>query len=282
MIYLIVLGLFYASYIDAQNLWQQYPVDFYHAMSHSKLFVETAARKSPRWQFLEKLYSAGMHFDYKKEDVLRIPALFHLIWLGSPVPAEYIALAKRIQELHPKCRLKIWTDKDAQPFNMVNRRAFDAAVNFGEKSDIFRYEILYRFGGVYLDGDFVLLKPFFDLLHACTFFAGIAYSQDIEVYNGLIGCTARHPIIRRCIEDLGTSGPKRDVNAIINRTGPFHFTRCFLKEAPTAPGITVAFPMAFFYPWPNYDRFTRDSKRIRQWIRPYSFAVHKWASSWVK
>ena len=30
----------------------------------------------------------------------------------------------------------------------------------GEKSDIFRYEILYRFGGVYVDTDFECIKPF--------------------------------------------------------------------------------------------------------------------------
>jgi mannosyltransferase OCH1-like enzyme len=42
--------------------------------------------------------------------------------------------------------------------------AFDRASNFGEKSDIWRYEILFRLGGVYVDTDFECVRPFDSLL----------------------------------------------------------------------------------------------------------------------
>lgn len=35
----------------------------------------------------------------------------------------------------------MWTDSDVETFGLENREAYDAAGNFGEKSDILRYEV---------------------------------------------------------------------------------------------------------------------------------------------
>ena len=35
----------------------------------------------------------------------------------------------------------MWGDKDVEAFGLENREAYDAAGNFGEKSDILRYEV---------------------------------------------------------------------------------------------------------------------------------------------
>lgn len=40
------------------------------------------------------------------------------------------------------------------------QKAFDAATNFGEKSDILRYEILEKHGGVYADVDVACVQAF--------------------------------------------------------------------------------------------------------------------------
>lgn len=36
---------------------------------------------------------------------------------------------------------KLWTDEDVDGFGLENRAAYDAAGNFGQKSDILRYEV---------------------------------------------------------------------------------------------------------------------------------------------
>jgi hypothetical protein len=68
-------------------------------------------------------------------------------------------------------------DEDWSPeqkkFKMKNKDAFSGATNYGEKSDILRYEILSQFGGIYVDCDFECLKPFDDLL-SCAFFTGLS------------------------------------------------------------------------------------------------------------
>jgi mannosyltransferase OCH1-like enzyme len=48
--------------------------------------------------------------------------------------------------------------------NFKNINAFNDTPNNGQKSDILRSQILYEFGGVYLDTDFILVKTFEELL----------------------------------------------------------------------------------------------------------------------
>lgn len=37
--------------------------------------------------------------------------------------------------------MRLWGDADVEEFGLENREAYDAAGNFGEKSDILRYEV---------------------------------------------------------------------------------------------------------------------------------------------
>jgi mannosyltransferase OCH1-like enzyme len=48
---------------------------------------------------------------------------------------------------------RLWQDGDAQALSMINRSALDAATTMAQKADILRLEILYQFGGIYLDTD---------------------------------------------------------------------------------------------------------------------------------
>ena len=76
--------------------------------------------------------------------------------------------------------VEIWTDEDAENFPMKNRDIFEKATNLGMKSDIFRYEILYQQGGVYLDTDFFCLQPLDDLNEMYDFYSCIFLSVIIS------------------------------------------------------------------------------------------------------
>lgn len=275
----ILTSIFFV--VNAEILWEKYPVPFYEGMSHSKFFNRRSAAENPRWQTFRKLYDRGMRSTYSRQNGSRIPQVFHLIWLGSAVPAYYYTLQKRLEDLHPKYTVRLWTDADARQFPMLKRQAFDAAVNQGERSDIFRYEILHAQGGVYLDGDFQVLKSFDELLYACDFFVGIAYPEVPELYNSIIGSAAGHPIIKRCLDALQSGRIKHDIDTILNRSGPLHLTRCFFQVAESCKSIMIPFPVAFFYPWPNYERTHKSSRRLKDWVKSYSLALHEWNCSWI-
>jgi mannosyltransferase OCH1-like enzyme len=180
--------------------------------------------------------------------------------------------------------VKVWTDDDAPCFPFINRRAFDDAQNYGEKSDIWRYEILYRHGGVYADTDFECLKPFDDLHKTCEFYAGVGQMKEAELINALIGSRPNHPILQALIENIKPGAGDHDPWRIIADTGPYYFTRIFLEVAPScAQGTVVPFPTTFFYPFPLWQRHRRDVVNIkREFVKPESLAIHYFSTSWQK
>jgi inositol phosphorylceramide mannosyltransferase catalytic subunit len=89
--------------------------------------------------------------------------------------------------MHPDWEIKLWTDADIAELAFENQQAFDSAANYGEKSDILRYELLERFGGVYADCDFVSLRSLDEIVSKLEFFAGLSNVGAVELNNGLIG-----------------------------------------------------------------------------------------------
>ncbi|CAM9921456.1 unnamed protein product [Discosporangium mesarthrocarpum] len=136
-------------------------------------------------------------------DQYRTPRIIHHIWLGSPLPAKYMRLRQTWGDMHVGWQLRLWTDDDVEGLHLKNQQAFDAAPNFGEKSDIMRYEILHQHGGLYVDVDFLCLGAF-DSLHKCFhFFAGLSNTGTFELNNGLIGCSVGHPFLGHIIRRIG-------------------------------------------------------------------------------
>ena len=190
------------------------------------------------------------------------------------------------RSIHPDWEVKLWTDADVPSFKLKNQAAFDASNNWGEKADIFRYEILLREGGLYADAaDFECLRRFDDLHATCDFFAGIAYGKNSYVYNGLIGCRPNHPVMKRCIASIKASNGDQCRRRIVTETGPLLLSKClkqYLAAHPSKDDISVAFPTVIFYPFPVTLRnaFTSIDTVKQQFAYPEAFAIHYWSSTW--
>jgi mannosyltransferase OCH1-like enzyme len=91
-----------------------------------------------------------------------IPKVFHLVWGNDkPLPDYAEANIAKLRELYPDWEVKVWRDF---PHERVTGDAMDVAPNYGARSDIMRMEILWKFGGCYLDVDVEPLEvfPWFD------------------------------------------------------------------------------------------------------------------------
>lgn len=215
-----------------------------------------------------------------------IPKIIHQIWLGSSFPEEYKELTNTWLENHKDWEYRLWTDKDIEEFNMKNIEQYNNAPNLGTKSDIFRYEILYRYGGIYIDTDFQCLKSFADLTYL-NFFTGTGHLETPEIFNGLIACEPNHPIMKSLIDGIsGIDTKVKDYNKIISMTGPKYFAKMFFNYIKNNPDDKVVlFPTKFFYAFPAVYRFAiRNGNRkiIQQYLNEYSYCVHLWYTSWQK
>ncbi len=248
--------------------------DFTTMVSRSIHYSLQEHATSPNWATLKELYNNN--YVQATTFTERIPKIIHQIWLGGELPDKFRGFVDTWKKHHPTWEHKFWTDKDVDSITIERRDVFNAATNLGQKSDILRYEILRQQGGVYVDTDFECIKPFDDLLFL-DFFTGITTDADAQLYIGILGSVPNHPIMNTCATSLRPySGNNGD--GVMDATGPYYFTRCFFSTVNKDTEGVVAFPMAFFYPFPNHLRFTEDG---RKYILPQSYAVHYWKTSWL-
>ena len=190
---------------------------------------------------------------------------------------EYKQFQQSWQRFHPDWKYKLWTERDIPTFPFKNKDLFDASTNYGEKSDIWRYEILEKEGGLYIDTDFECLAPFDVFHHMYDFYIGIQPldTNIVQLGIGLIGAQPGHPLLRLAITNLRSNQHHRQ---IISKTGPIFFTRIFYNAVSTTGLRDIAFPSSYFYPC----GYTQRTLSASQWLRAESFAVHHWAGSWLK
>src|SRR5262245_37093593 len=101
---------------------------------------------------------------------MRIPRLFHQVWVGpKPFPAEFEAYSETWLERHPGWELQLWTEENL-PQGLRRPEAYERLRSPVERCDILRFELLWRFGGVYVDCDFECLRSLEPLIEELDFF----------------------------------------------------------------------------------------------------------------
>lgn len=132
-----------------------------------------------------------------------IPEIIHQIWLGPLPPPAKLIRSWRIK--NPRFRHILWTEENIH--SVRNHVQFDAAKSYSIKSDILRYEILYRYGGWYMDADSYCLKSICPL----SFYDMVTVrepTQPKRYANGIIGISSKHPAMRLAIEHIAQLPPK--------------------------------------------------------------------------
>ena len=282
---IVLISFFYLFiYFPLRGNHSYSKVDFLTSMGDRRIRFERWSQQDSFWYiFLQNLYERHILCLTAPEEFPKIPKIIHQIWLGSELPEKFKIFQKTWQELHPEWVYILWTDDMIKDLKIHNRELFEKAKNYGQKSDILRYHLLYEYGGVYIDTDFACLKSL-DILHHCyDFYTGISNTGRVELAIGIIGSAPKHPIIKRCLEKLELSKnavlASSRLDDIIENTGPGFFTRCFMEVAPWYQGQVIAFPCSFFYPLPNTER-SGTKEEMDAFIKPESFGIHYWACSW--
>jgi mannosyltransferase OCH1-like enzyme len=178
------------------------------------------------------------------------------------MPPEYVRWGESWQDHHPGWTMKLWTDDNVPltAFPLLVKRSPSLA----HRADIYRYEILAREGGIYVDCDFECkrsLEPIIDKLDA--FSAVHDHEAWKAINNAFFGVTPGHPLMRDALRLLPSAA------ADTYSLGPPFFTRL-----AHAHKITL-FPKKWFYPYPHQELWRRDE------AFPDAYAVHHWGSQWT-
>lgn len=199
---------------------------------------------------------------------LRVPRTFHRVWLGGgPIPPEHERFAATFAELHPSWEMRLWTDEDLPSLD-IGAMERERARSHSELSNLVRYEVLCRHGGVYVDTDVECRRSLAGLLRGADAFA--ALETPGRVGTAVIGSIPGHRVFARAArlarQTLGTGVHSPDAN------GPGLLT--LVIEQEDAPRFAI-FAARLFYP------YLWDEPERRHETFPDAYAVHHWTLSWV-
>ena len=204
----------------------------------------------------------------------QIPKILHFIWLGdNQYPQQYYLYLNSWLEKYHDFIFCFWNDDNL--FNLYNQKIFDKSNTYAQKSDIARYEILYQYGGIYVDCDVFSIKNIENLLNNIDIFSG--YESDKYIAIGLMGFNSKNNYLKKIIVNIELNYYLQSNNNIPNQTGPVYFTN-FHNNYIKKHKKYKFFEKNYFY---NYS-FQDKQENLPIIFYPNNYCYHSWGYSWNK
>ena len=190
---------------------------------------------------------------YQKETIYvkpvnKIPKIIHQIWFGNTPPSYKEHLLNSVRDISYKHNFdyKLWTNEDLNEDNFpITYKYIQMSIKAGKKNkqskwaqiaDLARYEIIFKFGGIYFDSLFELSDEFFKKFNDLHNKNQVLICNEEPVglkkkylSNGFFASIPKHPIIKKLVDEDNLD--KIDFNSkYINvETGPIYFKTAFNK-----------------------------------------------------
>jgi mannosyltransferase OCH1-like enzyme len=179
---------------------------------------------------------------------MTIPKIIHQLWIGNkPAP---INLMNTWKDKHPDYEYIYWNESEITKRNMIFecQDKINSIEEINGKADIMRWEILYKYGGIFIDADAICLNSISELVTNIECFA--AYENEIVrpglVATGTMGFPPQHPLVKECINYIlnnEVSTKKTGKRAWIT-VGPMLLTNVY----NSGKFSMKIFPWYYFYP----------------------------------
>ena len=174
------------------------------------------------------------------------PKIIHQIWIGPKKrPDIWMDSFKKFCSEY-EYEYFLWDDQKVSEMNMINKSFYDNEKTYNGKSDILRYEILYQYGGTYVDADSFLLKgqQFHELLNSFDKDAGFGFEIDGHLICGGVSLAQKNStFMKQCIEEI----PQRNMNLLAwQSVGPQLITDLSIRYREVIP--LTFYKSSIFYP----------------------------------
>ena len=132
----------------------------------------------------------------------KIPKIIHQIWIGpKPAPTNFM---DSWRDKHPDFEYIRWSESELLKKGMMIqcKDRVESMSEINGKADIIRWEILYKYGGVFIDADSICIEPLDDTLMNCKAFASYENEEARKglVATGTMGFYPNHPLCKDAVE----------------------------------------------------------------------------------
>lgn len=208
----------------------------------------------------------------------KIPKIIHYCWFGE----------NRKPEIVQKC-INSWK-RNLSEYQIIewNEENFDINYNsfvkeayrsgkFAFVSDYVRVYVLYHYGGIYLDTDVEVFKPFDDLLHHDSFWG---FEQENYIATSTIGAAKGNKLIKQFLDSYQRKDFLKKDGSYDDLTNVAIVTKMLEKLGLKKNGqfqeiadIGVFYPQTYFSPY--------DYINCRKFITENTYAMHHFYKSWL-
>ena len=139
----------------------------------------------------------------------KIPKIIHQIWIGQKSCPK--KLMDTWKEKNPDFEYKFWNEETLKDITFECQDKINSMEELCGKADIMRYELLYKFGGIYIDADSFCVEPFDDyLISRREFFCWESEKHKKGLAsNGNLGFVKNHPFLKLIIDHIKKSPVSR-------------------------------------------------------------------------
>ena len=228
---------------------------------------------------VERAHSLKSEGVVKTSEKQLIPKTIHYCWFsGNPIPDTLKRCMGTWEKFCPDYEIVRWDESNYDiSWSPYMVQAYERK-KWGFVSDVARLDILYRYGGIYLDTDVELLKSLDELLYQPAF-CGI--EKWCVVNSG--GCSGTQPgnsLIKAMLDfrqDIFLECEDGSLNFL---SSGYYETMSLLKAGLRADGLTqhvnnqiIIYSSDFFHP---FDYMSGETQ-----ITENTFSIHHFSGSWL-
>lgn len=264
MILLITCGDAVEIYNQLNEIYQFNNIECY---SSQFIMGEALSR-----EFIKKKLPKNFRIHHEPQ----IPKIIHYCWFGNnPKPSQHIKYIEGWRKFCPDYEIIEWNEKNYDVGkNRYMKQAYEAKA-WGFVPDYIRKDVIYNFGGIYLDTDVEMIRNFDDLLYQDGF---CGFEWDKVNFGLGFGARKGLPIIKELRDQYNNLifefKPRKEM-----KIGPDYETEKLVEsglmrngEYQIVEGLTI-YPMEVLTgtTWYN-DQYLKTDK---------TYSVHHYAGSWV-
>jgi len=234
-----------------------------------------------QWLFLVSQFKSYLKNVDQNDSEFFIPKKIHQIWLGDKKPPKRcLPWMKSWQKLNPDWEYQLWDEERIKQLKIKDFNVYSKKINPGYRSDILRYIILSKYGGLYVDTDFECLKSIPSNILKYKFIAGLMFGSRPCIGNSILFSSPNYMLLKRILNKIKLTEYKNDINSIIQNSGPEIVTKEYFSIEKIIGKESLILPSNYFYPYPNF-MLNKKVDKYKE-IEDISIGIHHWEMSWMK
>lgn len=202
--------------------------------------------KNKQFKEFEDIYEKRNPDVFKPAGWPLVPKKIHQIWLyHSAIPlgiSQNIALWR---EMYPDWEYKLWLLEDVNDLDFSTRDLYRKAKKITEKLDLIKFEILNKFGGVYVDINCVPTRNISFLSNYYKFYAGLDPldgNEEVSVSAAFIASSQDNLLLHKTLQAIREEWHKKQYYKEFTKSMFNKVIKSSITEYPRA----IIFPTSYF------------------------------------